>query len=217
MKEKRLQIGISDGTNYYHTEINGQLVAVRSFSGLALNEPLTFVLHEEIIPGKTQRETLKNTRCHFFLQVLGDLKLTLLAIADLIPGGPSPDQKLFLGGAGRGGPKRPSLQMRWHGEQPPSTTELLKGIRTLLESMEYWEFARWQSRMKFLGKGRHFVRLLRYFWESDPRVMYLKGKCYGRKMSHLERQVLTLWNSLENGRQKANVLEKLRALHGEQN
>lgn len=132
-KPQELRIGIYDCTDAFH----GQL------GGLTIEGFITFTLKEVVIPEESQRETLRKSRCHFFIdfhQEVGPWGGVSLMWNELIPDRRGWDC-LFMGG------RNIALKKRWPVEHPPTNEEILEEISGMLSKLPSAKFQEWLDRM----------------------------------------------------------------------
>lgn len=130
-----LRVGVCACTTLYHGELEGEQFIVRG---------LPFLLQECVISEEGgQRDSLRENRCHFFLDVHGigphkpNLDVTL-ACVDLVPTKGQRDH-LFIRGLG---------ESRWQGDPhtPPSVQSILDAISCMIGKLSEAKFQRWLSR-----------------------------------------------------------------------
>jgi len=131
-----LRIGICGCTRRYHRRFEGQTIRIHS-----LHQPL--LLHEVFIPDAKQRETLRASRCHFFLDVHRDPDFdeyrTELSMNDILPGH---GERLFIGGTSW------HNWLSWDWCRPLTTGEILRALgRLISQRREQGDFARWLAQM----------------------------------------------------------------------
>ena len=97
---------------------------------------------------KKHADELKESRCHFFLQVIpmGDSKQTILSRIDLVAG-EGDQEKVYLGGYRRHHDDYPE-SLTWNRKKGPiPTSRAISSIENLIKEMGWRRFADWISVM----------------------------------------------------------------------
>ena len=141
-----LRIGICSCTTHYHGKLRGRAVFIRTLNDRRLKTPRRFLLREVFIPEEKQREALKASRCHFFLDVhcfrrSVDVVLNMNEIDPATPW--RPERLSMLGG-----------WKSWIGRHVPRVSTIVAAIRELVASDTPAEFQRWVQHLSPPTRGR---------------------------------------------------------------
>jgi len=135
-----IQVGICECTNSYHGRLKGRTLRT---------DRHRFRIKEVVVAEDHQGESLKNSRCHFFIDVHHLYTIskisTSLDLNDIIHGA-NGHRRLFIGGVdGKRGMGRKRLW--WTSKRSKRLSTILKGIEEILRGIEPAELKRWLSRM----------------------------------------------------------------------
>lgn len=150
IRDMTLRVGICGCSSYYKGRFEGQKLSVP----IPGNRKITFTVKEFLIlKGKKRRNTIRDARCHFFLDLHKEGKKIHVSVGrnQLISNGLGRTDKLYMaGGIG----KEPDFydvdkiqQRDWKEEKPVNTRVIIAGIRSILINMEPTDFQTWLSKM----------------------------------------------------------------------
>ena len=131
-----LRVGICACTSSYHGTLMNQEVVV-SYRG----QQKKFTLQEALIPEEEQRKALKESRCHFFLDV-HDYQVSLF-LNELLPNRKGISERLYIG-------RNRGINRRWiykGWRSPPPADEILDAIGRLITILGEEKGTKWLLRM----------------------------------------------------------------------
>ncbi len=140
-------------TEAYHGQLDGRRVEIPKLGNEVLTTPLSFTLLEVSIAEKIERDSIRENRCHLFLDVNNltpdkppaKRYLTSLNMVRLIPGGRPGwrEQLLIL----RGNQHFYGIEEFWVLETMPSTEEIIGAIPRVVGILNRQRFNLWWERM----------------------------------------------------------------------